>query len=121
MSRITIKRKSAIRINGIIHLAILVYKNRIYICRQHYTNFQFLTRPLHLHKCPGRISYLPVFVLQISIWRPCRTKDTHSTRLWGWEVWDQCSADYTLAVVLTASPGPLITETAGLRRPKSDH
>jgi hypothetical protein len=59
-------------------------------------------------------------LLQISTWRPSRTKATHSTKPWGWAGWVPCSAVFTLAAVRTASPGPPITETAALRRAPSD-
>lgn len=55
-------------------------------------------------------------MLQISTWRRCKTKAMHSIKPWGWEEWAPCNAVCTLVAARTASPGPLITETAVLHK-----
>ncbi|KAG5895198.1 hypothetical protein JTB14_037796 [Gonioctena quinquepunctata] len=74
----------------------------------------------HPYECTLIAVSHAAFLFQIFTWRPSRTKDMHSTRPWGWEVWEACNAASTLAGAPTASPGPLITETAGRPRPISD-
>lgn len=60
-------------------------------------------------------------MLQISTWRRYKTKAMLFIKPWGWEEWVPCNVASMLAAVLTASPGPPITETADLRREvKSD-
>lgn len=77
--------------------------------------FETLMRKSH-HPHNIQIQSTSFSMLQIFIWRPCKTRATHSTKPWGWEAWGPCNVACMLAAAPTASPGPHITETADLRK-----
>lgn len=64
--------------------------------------------------------YTSFLMLQIFIWRPCKTRATLSIKPWGWEAWGPCSAAFMHAAALTASLGPHIMETAALHKVLSE-